>query len=77
MEEKGEDGLTATERMKIFDRLPREIRRALAHAPYNYDVRDISRAWARFRTQGWSPARAARQFKRDFDEYAYQQGLIR
>jgi len=73
-EERGEDGLTASERMKIFDALPREIRRVLMVAADNYDVRDIAHAWAMFRIQGWSPLRAARHFKRDFDELTYQKG---
>ena len=77
IEERGEDGLTRAERMKIFDGLPREIRRVLMAAADNYDVRDISHAWAMFRVQGWSAARAARHFKRDFDELAWQRRVTR
>jgi len=70
---KGEDGLSASERLAIFDALPAEIRRVLGQAPYNYDVLDISRAWESFRIEGWTARRAALKFKRDFEEFAYQQ----
>jgi hypothetical protein len=63
--------------MKIYDALPREIRAVLCTATDNYDVRDISHAWTMLRIQGWSAKRAARHFKSDFDELAYQRGLNR
>ena len=76
-EERGEDGLTCSERMMIFDALPKEIRAVLRTASDNYDVRDITHAWQMFRIQGWSPLRAARHFKRDFDELASQRKITR
>jgi len=50
--EKGEDGLTAAERLQLFDRLPKAIRDVLHDAPYNYDVRDIRREWFTRRALG-------------------------
>jgi hypothetical protein len=72
----GEDGLTAAERMALFDSLPKAIRNVLAAAPYNYDIRDIRDAWENFKFEGWSPQRAARHFQKDFIEQARLTGSL-
>jgi hypothetical protein len=66
------DGLTAEERLKIYDRLPKAIRIVLATAPYNFDVRDIRDAWDNMRQDGYTPQRAARRIAKDAAKMAAQ-----
>ena len=72
-EETGEDGLTVAKRMHHFDRLPRPIRLVLIDAPYNYDVRDIRRAWLQHRRLGGAAWSLARTMRADFQRQAKRQ----
>lgn len=62
---RGPDDLTARDHMRLFDSLPKAIRRVLTDAPYNYDPRDILNVWYRERYKGRTAQQVAREIWRN------------
>lgn len=58
---------TAAQRMAVFDTLPKAIRTVLCELTVDYEVRNIARAWAKWRVRGLSAERFA-QACREKDE---------